>query len=79
MLIANETHPFPIVRVKELLGWADSTAYRDIMAGRYPRGLPSDEYGQQSVICSECHRNIPAHVMFCLDCGASVRRAAAGI
>ncbi|MBI2266339.1 MAG: M48 family metallopeptidase [Armatimonadetes bacterium] len=33
---AFESHPFPIVRVKEILSWAESGEYQQIMSGDYP-------------------------------------------
>ncbi len=37
ILNAGQTHPFPIWRVSEILGWVDSGEYADLMEGRKQR------------------------------------------
>ena len=37
MLVERATHPFAVVRAKELRRWVDSGAYTAILAGTYPR------------------------------------------
>ncbi|HXV43233.1 MAG TPA: M48 family metallopeptidase, partial [Anaerolineae bacterium] len=34
-MLLLQTHPFPIVRAKEIINWADSEQYQNILAGNY--------------------------------------------
>lgn len=36
-MLEGRTHPYPVVRAKELRRWVDSGAYTQILAGTYPR------------------------------------------
>ena len=36
----KQTHPYTVLRVKEILAWADSDQYRQILAGNYEKALP---------------------------------------
>jgi Zn-dependent protease with chaperone function len=36
-MLEGRTHPYPVVRAKELRRWVDSGAYTQILAGDYPR------------------------------------------
>ena len=37
LLVENQTHPFAVVRARELRRWVDSGAYTAILSGGYPR------------------------------------------
>ena len=37
LLVERQTHPFAVVRAKELRRWVDSGAYTAVLAGTYPR------------------------------------------
>src|SRR5579875_2792353 len=37
LLVSSVNHPLTIVRAREILNWAESREYKDILAGRYPR------------------------------------------
>ncbi len=37
MLVENQSHPFAVVRARELRRWVDSGEYTQILAGNYPR------------------------------------------
>lgn len=36
-MLEGRTHPYPVVRAKELRRWVDSGAYTQVLAGNYPR------------------------------------------
>lgn len=73
-----QTHPFPIVRVKEIMKWGESEQYQNIMQGEYLRGEPTGgpvSAGPISKLCPKCQRvnNRPARA--CWSCGASLKGA----
>ncbi len=37
MIVETQSHPFAVVRAKELRRWVDSGAYTQVLAGNYPR------------------------------------------
>jgi Zn-dependent protease with chaperone function len=37
MLVENQTHPFAVIRARELRRWVDSGEYTQVLAGNYPR------------------------------------------
>jgi hypothetical protein len=37
MLVEDQTHPFAVIRARELRRWVDSGEYTQVLAGNYPR------------------------------------------
>ncbi len=73
-----QTHPFPIVRVKEIMEWGESEQYQNILRGDYVRDKSSPTLALShpvSKVCPKCKQlsNIEASV--CLACGSSLRGA----
>ncbi|HEX7733648.1 MAG TPA: M48 family metallopeptidase [Ktedonobacteraceae bacterium] len=87
MLIAPTTHPMLIVRASEIVKWADGGAYRDILAGRYPRKpgptVPPTNgsathgvnqaaaAGDRLIVCPHCQRG-QTNRHFCSYCGGQI-------
>jgi Zn-dependent protease with chaperone function len=77
-LMLLQTHPFPVVRVKEIMQWGESEHYKNILSGNYVRGnvsllpLISEPVSQ---ICPECNKLSPASALACFSCGSSLRGA----
>ncbi len=73
-----QTHPFPIVRAKEIMGWATSEQYQNILAGNYvqnassPALLVSEPVGK---VCPKCEQVVNASAPFCLACGSDLKGA----
>jgi len=43
LLVSAVNHPLIIVRAREIVNWADTPEYNDILAGRYPRAKGSEK------------------------------------
>ncbi len=87
MLIAPTTHPMLIVRASEIVKWSESSQYRDILGGRYPRKPRSTvpptngsatqgvnqaaTAGDHLIVCPHCHRS-QANRRFCSFCGGEI-------
>lgn len=63
------SHPLPVYRAKEILHWANSKQYKEILAGRYPTSEPTT--GLRA--CPHCQSKISPSFFFCPDCGKSAR------
>lgn len=87
MLIAPTTHPMLIVRASEIVKWSESSQYRDILAGRYPRKSGSTvpptngsatasanhaaTTSERLIVCPHCHRS-QSNRNFCSFCGGEI-------
>jgi Zn-dependent protease with chaperone function len=86
MLVAPTTHPMLVVRASEIVKWADSGEYRDILAGRYARKGPSVKptngsategvnqaaaAGDELIVCPHCKR-AQSNKHFCSYCGGEI-------
>lgn len=87
MLVAPTTHPMLIVRASEIVKWADSGEYRDILAGNYKRkpgatirptnGSASHGVneaaaaGAELLVCPHCKR-AQSNRHFCSYCGGEI-------
>ncbi len=57
--VMGTDHPFSAVRVREILRWGETSAYRNIK-----NNVVDDEYS-----CPNCHKAIEEGWKFCLHCG----------
>lgn len=64
----GRTHPFPVVRAAEIHSWADTSSYRDILAGRSRAAE-----GQVGTVCPHCNAHLPEKVQICRFCGCAVQ------
>ena len=81
----SQTHPYPVVRVKQIRTWASSEAYAQILAGRYRRGSPSQgANGRWQNVrvesprardCPKCTYPCAEDYTFCPSCQTNVRSA----
>ncbi|MBO4360352.1 MAG: zinc ribbon domain-containing protein [Eubacteriaceae bacterium] len=60
--IAQQNHPFSAVRVREVLNWGKTDAYRNLKAA--VDGTPV-----ATNICPNCHRPVDTNWTFCQYCG----------
>ncbi len=84
-MLLERTHPFPVVRVKTILDWAESDQYKAILDGKYrelAQGmLPPDEANQRGLptptgrVCPRCRSVWPANMAFCGKCGTNLNAA----
>jgi len=87
-MLLERTHPFTVIRVREILDWAESDQYKSILAGDYralAEGAPSAQaqvQGRQGglptatgLVCPKCRTVWPANMAFCGQCGSSLRAA----
>ncbi len=76
-----QTHPFPIVRVKEIMDWAESEQYQNILAGNYvrqtdvPSSLVIPDSAPVGKVCIHCNYLANISDIFCLSCGRSLQDA----
>lgn len=76
MMLA-QTHPFPTVRVKEIMQWAESDQYRYILNGDYVRANGSPDLGVTepvSQVCPNCKNLASPAAKVCLSCGNMLHR-----
>ncbi len=87
MLVAPTTHPMLVVRASEIVKWADSGEYRDILAGNYKRKpgptIPPTNgsasrgvnraatAGDELLVCPHCKRS-QSNKHFCSYCGGEI-------
>jgi hypothetical protein len=80
----NSTHPYPVVRVKEIRKWANSEQYQNILNGNYVRlDNKMIEKGWHNIAVStprakecpniKCHYPCEEHFVFCPNCQTNVR------
>lgn len=81
----TETHPYPVVRVKQIRAWAKSEEYQRILSGKYRRSqpeLPSDGCWRNVRVetprgrsCTKCNYPCAEDFAFRSACQTSVREA----
>ncbi len=66
-----QTHPFTVLRAKEIHAWSDSEQYRDIRNGTYERREQKEPPGENSdsVSCPHCQHFMWQESAFCEKCG----------
>lgn len=73
-----QTHPFPIVRAKEIMGWGDSEQYQSILQGDYIRqsdSLTAMLAEPVNKVCPKCGQFSSVSASMCLACGSSLQNA----
>ena len=92
MVLLQQTHPFPVLRVKEIGEWAASPQYQGILAGNYATrqaapvpvpplaapawGTPAPAGAATGVRCQACGVMATSGARFCSACGAEIQLAA---
>jgi Zn-dependent protease with chaperone function/RNA polymerase subunit RPABC4/transcription elongation factor Spt4 len=74
-LLLLQTHPFPVVRAKEIMTWGQSDHYQHILNGDYVRGKSSAAPVVQEPIakvCPQCEQLSNFSASVCLACGSSL-------
>jgi Zn-dependent protease with chaperone function len=77
-MLLLQTHPFPIVRAKEIMAWGESEQYQNILAGNYVRGGTSPTLAitePMSKICPKCAHHVPVSASSCYACGSNLKGA----
>jgi Zn-dependent protease with chaperone function/RNA polymerase subunit RPABC4/transcription elongation factor Spt4 len=77
-MLLLQTHPFPIVRAKEIINWANSEQYQNILAGNYAQGSTSPALlltEPMAKVCPNCGQMANASASLCLACGSSLQGA----
>lgn len=79
--LLQQTHPYPVVRVKEIKAWANSQEYADIMNGRYAKGDALPPAGQLALpgaprvrLCPnpKCQYPCADNFRFCPNCQSNI-------
>ncbi len=73
-----QTHPFPVVRAKEIMEWATSEHYQSILRGDYVRADYGPEMafaGAMGRVCPKCGQMSGPEAVVCLACGHSLQGA----
>jgi RNA polymerase subunit RPABC4/transcription elongation factor Spt4 len=73
-----QTHPFPIVRAKEIMDWGESEHYHDILHGEYVHHNASAELvvtEPVGKVCPTCQRTTNASAKTCRACGSNLKGA----
>ena len=82
--LLQQTHPYPVVRVKEINAWANSAEYADILNGKYGRGALPQPVGQRVLapaprvrVCPNPKCQYPCHEehRFCSNCQTNLGEA----
>lgn len=81
LLVTTVSHPLTIVRAREIMHWSESSTYKDLLEGRYPRtaktagstSQPRATNGSspRPVLCPHCGRE-QMNTRFCSLCGGSI-------
>lgn len=80
-MMLGQTHPFPIVRVKEIVEWAESEQYQQMMQGHYARmtapallTTPKTETAKttEGKFCPQCQAPVFANWKRCPSCGSEL-------
>ena len=77
-MLLLQTHPFPIVRAKEIMEWGQSEQYQTILKGDYVHGdgssalVVTEPVGK---ICPKCKQLANASAVTCRACGSSLKGA----
>ena len=64
--IAGQSHPFSAVRVREIMKWGKTDAYRNIKAGLFGDAAAGKR-------CPKCHRFVDENWDFCKYCGTNLK------
>lgn len=77
LLNLGNTHPYPILRVREIREWGRSSQYRDIMAGNYKRTAPPSlrNFSGPVALKCQCGYLSSPQVLYCKKCGESTNAA----
>jgi Zn-dependent protease with chaperone function len=80
--LLDTTHPYPVVRVREVRHYAASSEYANILAGNYQRGQPRLTDGSWAGVdvktrrfkrCASCNYPCNEDYVFCPHCQANTR------
>ena len=62
-LESGSTHPMPVIRMRELIAWADSTAFEQLMQ------IAKSDQGDGRAGCLRCGHPLLPEWQFCQNCG----------
>lgn len=85
LMVSSVSHPLTIVRAREIVNWADSREYNDILDGRYPQTMNVNTNGHKTetgaassvavdpvlIVCPHCGRE-QTNRRFCSLCGSAI-------
>lgn len=75
-MMLMQTHPFPIVRAKEIINWADTDQYQNILRGEYVVSAFTPSPGEPTAkVCPSCKRHNRVTAAACGACGTSLEKA----
>lgn len=62
----NKSHPFPAVRVHEILKWTNDTSFKRI--------LKNKEIQSSGLRCNNCGSKISSTWVYCKNCGSKIKK-----
>ena len=77
-MLLTQSHPFPIVRAKEIMAWGESEQYQNILKGEYVRQADSQPRIVTEPVakaCPKCKQLSALSASSCLFCGHSFKGA----
>ncbi len=75
-MLLLQTHPFPVVRAREIMDWADGEQYQAILRGDYVRDSASATLATVEPVgrvCPQCGQVSNLEATTCLACGSSLQ------
>jgi hypothetical protein len=63
----NNTHPFPVIRSREIKAWSETE--------QYTRLLKRMETKAEKLRCQQCENPVQSSWKFCQTCGAALTKA----
>jgi hypothetical protein len=81
-IMLAQTHPFPVLRAKEIIKWSGGEQYQNILNGDYAResaGAPAaaeaKPVGPVSKVCPNCKKLSTLSAVTCVHCGTGLGTA----
>ncbi|MCC7477247.1 M48 family metallopeptidase [bacterium] len=69
------THPYSVLRVKQINDWVSGGAYGRILDGEYPRDVHGEHELGSRIECPGCRKAVNSKLRYCPHCGTGLKKA----